>query len=717
MKKRFDKIWAVLFLVLSGIMHTAAQDFNMIGFAAVNAEGMSTTTGGQGGSVINISSLSQLQDWGASREKNTSPEIVNISGTISASSSTVITIKNGANISIIGTGNNAELVNVGLNIRDYDNVIVRNLKIREVLYPNDGITLDGVNHAWVDHCELHSKIGDGIGVDTYDGLLDIKNGSRYITVSWNYFHDHMKCNLVGHTNSTSQQELDSQIKVTYHHNWFARTNGRNPSLRFGAAHMFNNYFEDIDDYGIAARVGAHAKMENNHYHNVKLPMSTDKFPVDGLPNGYICETGNIFSGTSGGNVISQDGCNYWNSSTLPYSYSLDAVNTVEGITKLYTGVGKLEGGTDAFILNVQSGENGTVSLNPGGGVYASGTEVTITAEPDFGYEFVGWSGDASGNAISVTITMDSEKNITANFQEYSGPTYELTLETLGGGDVSVNPEQGPYPAGTEVILTAVPKLGFEFSSWSGASAGSANPLTLTMDSDLDIKAEFVEKNSDSWTTIEAESAKWASGKAAVEEEYTGFSGSGYVNTENESGVYIEFELDAAQLGEYQVNVYYALGVEGNRPMGIVVNGEELFEMDGNSTSDWSQWTPVNFTISLDEGKNNFRIVGSASEGLPNIDKIEVKQGASLRHQTKKTPKFLSVTQLNGIDQVRVDLPTNNLRDMKLGVFDVFGNRLNSFSLSDNDMSVLIPTKGFIAGMYILVLQSEKQVFYKKFLIK
>lgn len=212
------------------------------------------------------------------------------------------------------------------------------MKIHEVLYPDDALTLDNVQHGWVDHCELFSKIGQGITVDTYDGLLDIKKGSSYITISWCHLHHHMKCSLIGHTDNTNQQATDSKIRVTYHHNWFSYTDGRNPSVRFGAVHMFNNYFEEITDYGIAARDGAHAKLENNVYHNVKLPMSTDKFPVNGLPNGYICESGNILSGTTGEKVISQAGCDFWNSTTLPYSYTLDAVSTVEQTVKTYAGI-------------------------------------------------------------------------------------------------------------------------------------------------------------------------------------------------------------------------------------------------------------------------------------------------------------------------------------------------------------------------------------------
>jgi pectate lyase len=317
----------------------AAPDFKQVGYATLNADGINGTIGGTGGKTITISTLADLETWAAGREKNTTPEILQISGKIAASTTTLITIKNGSNITIKGVGSSGELQNVGLNIRDYSNVIVQNLKIHEVLYPNDAITLDNVQHGWVDRCELYSKIGEGITVDTYDGLLDIKKGSSAITISWNYLHHHMKCSLVGHSDNEGQKDEDSKIRVTYHHNWFSYTDGRNPSLRFGAVHMFNNYFDNISDYGIATRDGGHAKLENNIYDNVKLPMSTDKFPVDGMPNGYICETGNVLSGTTGAKIISQTGCDFWNTTSLPYVYTVDPIATVESDVRKNAGFG------------------------------------------------------------------------------------------------------------------------------------------------------------------------------------------------------------------------------------------------------------------------------------------------------------------------------------------------------------------------------------------
>lgn len=59
--------------------------------------------------------------------------------------------------------------------------------------------------------------------------------------------------------------------------------------------------------------------------------------------------------------------------------------------------------------------NGTVTKSPNQTTFNSGTSVTLTAHPNSGYHFVSWSGDVSSALSSITITMDSNKNITANF--------------------------------------------------------------------------------------------------------------------------------------------------------------------------------------------------------------------------------------------------------------------------------------------------------------
>jgi uncharacterized repeat protein (TIGR02543 family) len=83
-----------------------------------------------------------------------------------------------------------------------------------------------------------------------------------------------------------------------------------------------------------------------------------------------------------------------------------------------------------YTLTVNTSGQGTVSLNPPGGTYDEGTVVTLTATPDTGWQFSGWSGDLTGSTNPDTITMNSNKTVTATFTEV-GTTANVGIETVG----------------------------------------------------------------------------------------------------------------------------------------------------------------------------------------------------------------------------------------------------------------------------------------------
>jgi hypothetical protein len=85
-----------------------------------------------------------------------------------------------------------------------------------------------------------------------------------------------------------------------------------------------------------------------------------------------------------------------------------------------------------YTLTVATVGSGSVTLNPPGGTYNAGTEVALTATPNSGFVFSGWSGALSGSANPDTIQMNSNKNVTATFTP-SGPAGEVVLEEVQTG--------------------------------------------------------------------------------------------------------------------------------------------------------------------------------------------------------------------------------------------------------------------------------------------
>jgi uncharacterized repeat protein (TIGR02543 family) len=78
--------------------------------------------------------------------------------------------------------------------------------------------------------------------------------------------------------------------------------------------------------------------------------------------------------------------------------------------------------TAQFSLTVSTVGSGSVALDPPGGIYNSGTVVTMTATPGAGYLFSGWDGDVTGTTNPETVTMTSNKSVTATFTASSPDT-------------------------------------------------------------------------------------------------------------------------------------------------------------------------------------------------------------------------------------------------------------------------------------------------------
>ena len=79
-------------------------------------------------------------------------------------------------------------------------------------------------------------------------------------------------------------------------------------------------------------------------------------------------------------------------------------------------------------LTIQSGPGGTTDPTPGTYVHKTGSSVTITATPSFPYEFTSWTGNASGSVLTITVTMDADKTVKANFRYLVQPAVNITVQ-------------------------------------------------------------------------------------------------------------------------------------------------------------------------------------------------------------------------------------------------------------------------------------------------
>ena len=332
------------------------------GFAAVAGHGLDGTTGGQGGRTVVVGTVAELAAFAISEE----PLIIVLDGTLR--SADYVKMPVASNKSLIGADGDAALVNAGFKLINVSNVIFRNFTIRDSYIPGDwdgkrsdndrdGIQMDASHHVWIDHMAFF-RLGDG--------MIDARKDSDYLSYSWNIFADHNKALGVGWTSN-------AVTHMTIHHNWIRNTFQRNASIdNTAAAHVYNNYLQDIGQYGMMGRNAAKVVVEGNYFQDVQDPV------VAKDPQTQLVSRNNVFDGTRG----RKDNTGTAFEPEAFYSYSMDAAASVPEVVGSGAGpVGRTPDSPE---------ENLTVALD-GTGEYAS-IQAAIGAVP---------VGDASRYTIKV----------------------------------------------------------------------------------------------------------------------------------------------------------------------------------------------------------------------------------------------------------------------------------------------------------------------------
>ena len=289
----------------------SAAESSPIGWASMNGG----TTGGAGGSTVTVTSASALD----SALQSSSRTIIRVSGMISLSGMHKVA----SNKSILGVGSGSGITGGGLNLSGVSNVIIRNLVFRNA--DDDSINVqESTRNVWIDHNDLASG---------HDGLTDIKRGSDFITVSWNYFHNHDKTALLGHDDGNGSQDI-GHLRVTYHHNRFDGTTQRHPRVRFGnPVHVYNNYYQGNSGYGVASTCNAGVLVERNYFENVSHPTVTQ---TGDSPSGNLRVINNYLVNSGAEQVRSGASV-----AAIPYAYTPDANSSVKSIVINGAGTGKI----------------------------------------------------------------------------------------------------------------------------------------------------------------------------------------------------------------------------------------------------------------------------------------------------------------------------------------------------------------------------------------
>ncbi len=146
---------------------------------------------------------------------------------------------------------------------------------------------------------------------------------------------------------------------------------------------------------------------------------------------------------------------------------------------------------------IAAGLNGVVMDGlPGDPATDDSGNYTATADHGFSGTVTptkaGYSFSPSSRVYTNVTSHQPDQNYTASIIQH---TLIIAVGSRGGG--TTNPTAGSYTHdyGTQVQVTATPDSGYQFSSWAGGASGTTNPITITMDADKTIIANFASTSS------------------------------------------------------------------------------------------------------------------------------------------------------------------------------------------------------------------------------
>jgi pectate lyase len=322
--------------------------------AAAGATGYATqnggTTGGQGGQTVRATTGTQIHQALCGRANSSTPIIIQVEGTINHGNTTRVTgdscntaadkieVKEVSNVTIIGVGKGATFDQIGIHLRSASNIIIQNVTVQNVKKSGsptsnggDAIGLESnVHNVWVDHATLLASGGESQG---YDGLFDMKNNTRYVTLSYSIMRNSERGGLVGSGDSERSNSF-----ITYHHNLYQNIHSRLPLLRGGVAHIYNNYYVNIIESGINSRAGAQARVDSNYFQNARDVLGT--FYTTEAGTWQV--SGNIFDAVTWSSASSDyrpAGPNPQSTTSvsIPYSFQPDAAKCVPQIVNSTAG--------------------------------------------------------------------------------------------------------------------------------------------------------------------------------------------------------------------------------------------------------------------------------------------------------------------------------------------------------------------------------------------
>jgi polygalacturonase len=428
----------------------------------------------------------------------------------------------------------------------------------------------------------------------------------------------------------------------------------------GSSSPFDMGFQSVTGYCVSGQNTTGGALRINSSSSTESCTSSTDFSLAVTPSSRTVPSGggsatytvntSVVSGSPGNITLAASGL----PSGATAAFSPNPVAAGSSSTLTITTTASTPDGTSSVTVT-GSGSSGSHTASAGLTVGTSGGSTTVTTEAESGTvtapmqvqsDSAAWGGRyvtvASGNNSSGSAPSNGSTVIP--FSVPSAGTYRLWGRVIdpantddsfwvrvdGGAWINWNDiplgaawhwARVTNDASSDAVVTVSLAAGSHTVSFAYREDGARlDRVIITDDANL-VPANDPPPPPTSGTRYEAENATFSTG--AVESNWAGFSGTGFVNLDNGAGTYAEWAVNAAEAGAATLRFGYANGTTADRPMDIAVNGTPVTSLTFGPTGAWTTWQTANVPVQLNAGANTVRATGTTALSGPNLDYLEL----------------------------------------------------------------------------------------------
>jgi pectinesterase len=266
----------------------------------------------------------------------------------------------------------------------------------------------------------------------------------------------------------------------------------------------------------------------------------------------------------------------------------------------------------------------TVTNNWGGGFTG---EIKVTN--DTSQTVNGWSVSWQESGVTVTnawnATLSGSNPYTAiglgwNSTLAPGASASFGFQANGtAGAPKVNGALCGTTTTTSSVSSSRSSVSSSISRSSSSISSSRSSSSLASSSSKSSSSAATEST---WV-FEESAVGFCGNSGVIDTKHMGYTGTGFIDTENAVGASISWSVSAASAKTYSAQIRFGNGGTGARRATVVVNDGVIKTLDFPTNSNWTQWQTVNVDLPLKAGTNSIKLVAETADGLANIDSISV----------------------------------------------------------------------------------------------